>query len=349
MALRDWVTGAVTATTMATTPAMIASTSQQTGIPTRALQAYVHAAHQSSCGVHWQDLAAVGAVETGHGTHGGATLATDGKVTQPIVSHAGAGGPMQFMPDTWAGYVALGVTDGDGDGTSDVNDIDDAARAAAEYLCRNGYDPADPTEAWGRYNGGGNWAAKTESQSYVQLAAAYKAELPAGDLDPAAPAPDLAARFAAAWRSLVAAAKRFIDEPVVTVLHDHDTAAVGPTGHIVSVHGIEVDEAIAPQVRALLTDADADGITLGGSGWRSTETTRELRVRNGCPDIDVSPSSSCDTPTALPGHSMHERGLAIDFDIDAGSPEHAWLQANAARYGLFNLPSEYWHWSTTGS
>ena len=25
-----------------------------------------------------------------------------------------------------------------------------------------------------------------------------------------------------------------------------------------------------------------------------------------------------------------------------------WLKANAARYGFYNLPSEAWHWSTTG-
>ena len=30
------------------------------------------------------------------------------------------------------------------------------------------------------------------------------------------------------------------------------------------------------------------------------------------------------------------------------SPCYQWLAANASHYGLFNLPSEPWHWSVTG-
>jgi hypothetical protein len=47
---------------------------------------------------------------------------------------------------------------------------------------------------------------------------------------------------------------------------------------------------------------------------------------------------------------MHERGLAIDFRNcnSRGSACYRWLAANASRFGLFNLPSEPWHWSTTG-
>ena len=49
-------------------------------------------------------------------------------------SSAGAQGPMQFMPATFAAY---GV-DGDGDGDRDVQDPADAVFSAANYLCRNG-------------------------------------------------------------------------------------------------------------------------------------------------------------------------------------------------------------------
>jgi D-alanyl-D-alanine carboxypeptidase len=51
---------------------------------------------------------------------------------------------------------------------------------------------------------------------------------------------------------------------------------------------------------------------------------------------------------------MHERGLAIDvmssgrLITSRADPAFRWLQANAARYGFFNLPSEPWHWSTNG-
>ncbi|MGH9112319.1 MAG: hypothetical protein ACRDZN_08480 [Acidimicrobiales bacterium] len=31
------------------------------------------------------------------------------------------------------------------------------------------------------------------------------------------------------------------------------------------------------------------------------------------------------------------------------SPCYRWLAGRAASYGLYNLPSEAWHWSTNGS
>ena len=45
-------------------------------------------------------------------------------------------GPTQFIPSTWATYAS----DGDGNGTSDPFDIDDAAAATAKYLCAAGGD-----------------------------------------------------------------------------------------------------------------------------------------------------------------------------------------------------------------
>ena len=66
-----------------------------------------------------------------------------------------------------------------------------------------------------------------------------------------------------------------------------------------------------------------------------------------------SPSTACNPQTAIPGTSNHEHGEAIDFTtngdtIHAGSPAFSWLKINAGKYGLKNLPSENWHWSTTG-
>ena len=45
-------------------------------------------------------------------------------------------GPLQFIPSTWETWGA----DGDGDGVADPNDLDDAAFAAARYLCADGHD-----------------------------------------------------------------------------------------------------------------------------------------------------------------------------------------------------------------
>ena len=72
-------------------------------------------------GLSWKVLAAIGQVESGHGRNVGP-------------SSAGALGPMQFLPSTWAQYAV----DGDGDGKADIMSPYDAVPAAALYLCRNG-------------------------------------------------------------------------------------------------------------------------------------------------------------------------------------------------------------------
>ncbi len=125
----------------------------------------------------------------------------------------------------------------------------------------------------------------------------------------------------------------------------------------VVVEGIRVHRSIATNVRALLEAAEADGIELSGWGWRDTNTQIRLR-RQHCGTTEYAiyrmPSSQCSPPTARPGSSQHERGLAIDFTYNGGSIStrrnagFRWLDANAAAFGLKNLASEPWHWSTTG-
>lgn len=60
-------------------------------------------------------------------------------------------GPMQFIPGTWRLWGA----DGNGDGVADPQNIEDAALAAADYLCAGGRDlsrPADLQAAVLSYN-----------------------------------------------------------------------------------------------------------------------------------------------------------------------------------------------------
>ncbi len=141
--------------------------SARTDVPARALRAYADATlatdvETPGCGLGWTTLAAIGAVESGHGTFGGATLLDDGRPSRPVVGPALDGrpglaalpadpggtawhadpvwdhavGPLQFLPSTWQRWAA----DGDDDGVADPHDLDDAALAAARYLCAGGRD-----------------------------------------------------------------------------------------------------------------------------------------------------------------------------------------------------------------
>ena len=109
---------------------------------------------------------------------------------------------------------------------------------------------------------------------------------------------------------------------------------------------IDINVSLASNLNKLIKDARAAGINFGGGGFRSYEEQVALYNSN-CS------GGSCSPPTATPGNSNHEKGLAIDFTTDgstirSGSAGFNWLVANASKYGLINLPSESWHWSVTG-
>jgi hypothetical protein len=101
-------------------------------IPADYLLLYQRTAARS--GLDWTILAAIGAIESGHGRNNGP-------------SSAGALGPMQFMPATWRDYAV----DGNGDGRLDVNDPEDAIATAAGYLRASGA-PANYRQALFAYN-----------------------------------------------------------------------------------------------------------------------------------------------------------------------------------------------------
>ncbi len=136
------------------------------------------------------------------------------------------------------------------------------------------------------------------------------------------------------------------------------TISITGSGSIVSVRGIRVHQSIASQLASMLTAAEGDGISLSGGGYR--DPSRQIALRRAhCGSSNyavyrMSPSA-CSPPTARPGQSLHERGLAIDFTYNGrainsrSSPAFRWLRANAAGYGFYNLPSEPWHWSVNGN
>lgn len=149
--------------------------SQRTGIPVAALQAYGYTERvleqtHRSCQLSWTTLAAIGYVESGHGSANDATLRPDGVSTPEIIGPPlnGQGGtsripdsdhgqldhdttwdhaigPMQFIPGTWQSVGA----DGDNDGARNPHDLDDAALAAGTYLCQGGRNMSIPGDWWG--------------------------------------------------------------------------------------------------------------------------------------------------------------------------------------------------------
>jgi hypothetical protein len=126
---------------------------------------------------------------------------------------------------------------------------------------------------------------------------------------------------------------------------------------LTTVRTITINCQIASQLDKMLSAAQADGFTLTGQGYRSADQQIAVRRSNcGPSDYDVyqMPPGDCHPPTALPGTSMHEVGLAVDFMWNGSllsshsNPAWQWLNAHAATYGFYNLPSESWHWSVNG-
>ncbi|MEU8255957.1 lytic transglycosylase domain-containing protein [Micromonospora inaquosa] len=144
------------------------------GVPAIAMQAYgyaelVLAQTNRSCALSWTTLAAIGQVESGHGSANRARLGQDGKALPPIIGLPLDGkdgrmriidtdrgaldedstfdraiGPMQFIPTTWQEIGA----DADNDGSKDPHDLDDAALAAGNYLCKGGRNLSIPGDWW---------------------------------------------------------------------------------------------------------------------------------------------------------------------------------------------------------
>lgn len=152
------------------------ATAAATGIPARALHAYAGvglrmAEERPGCDVTWVTLAAIGWIESHHGTIDGRRLTAEGSPDRAIVGVPLDGrpgvrairdtdggrwdgdatwdravGPMQFIPSTWQRWQV----DASGTGTADPQHIDDAALAAARYLCAAGRGSLSDPQAWYR-------------------------------------------------------------------------------------------------------------------------------------------------------------------------------------------------------
>lgn len=117
---------------------------------------------------------------------------------------------------------------------------------------------------------------------------------------------------------------------------------------LVDVNGAQLSPRFADKWRPLVAAAAADGVNLTGGGYRSHAAQVALYEKN-CKN------GRCNPPTARPGTSNHETGDAIDVTMPGStnaekrrSREFQWLARHAGTYGVYNLPSEPWHWSING-
>ncbi|HZI97891.1 MAG TPA: lytic transglycosylase domain-containing protein [Actinomycetales bacterium] len=195
------------------------------GIPARALQTYrfseaLLGKADPACNLPWSLVAAIGRVESNHGSFGGNRLGTDGVARPGIIGIALDGsrntaritdsdggrwdgdatfdravGPMQFIPGTWS----LVGSDAEPDGSRNPQDIDDAAAATGVYLCSGSGDLTEASDLYRavrRYNNSDSYV-----RTVIAIANAYARgvrALPASALpaahssSPVTPAPVLA-------------------------------------------------------------------------------------------------------------------------------------------------------------
>ncbi|MBB4929420.1 hypothetical protein F4561_000240 [Lipingzhangella halophila] len=169
-------------------PEWVTRVASGTGIPSRALHGYAAAQlrlteEQPECQIAWPTLAAIGAVESHHGTLTGGEIEPDGRAsidvigvplngadgTEVIADTDGgeldgdpqwdrAVGPMQFIPSTWQRWGSSAADERE----PDPQHIDDAALSAARYLCSGGRDLTVARDWWSAI------MAYNESQSYTR-------------------------------------------------------------------------------------------------------------------------------------------------------------------------------------
>ena len=112
---------------------------------------------------------------------------------------------------------------------------------------------------------------------------------------------------------------------------------------------VRVDERIADSVREMFESASNQGLQLHIlSSYRSYERQREIfngsmndRIAEGFSPLDA--FNETKTRVALPGHSEHQLGLALDIvsahdhtldERQGQTPEGIWLRDNSWRYGF---------------
>lgn len=111
-----------------------------------------------------------------------------------------------------------------------------------------------------------------------------------------------------------------------------------------------------PQLMTMIDDASKEGVSLTFAKAFVTMSEqiyiRQMFIkkvnRDKVDDMEFilnAPVWEFSPLVGLPGHSNHQDGYAIDFNVTGKPTVYAWLVKNAIRYGFVRtIPSERWHW-----
>jgi hypothetical protein len=297
-------------------------------IPADYLMLYQQAGARSD--VPWAVLAAIGWVETRHGT-------LDAPGVRAGSNSAGAAGPMQFgiggrAGDTWGGAPTRAVppqlgygVDGNGDGIADVYNPADAIPAAAAYLLAHGA-PDDLRSALLAYN---------RADWYVDDVL------------------DKAAAYTNGGTVAVAGAVDFctsIDAPEYRPGGETGTWGGHANGRI------PLDQLCPITANGrLLLRCDAAQAFLAMDAAHTAELGRSIVVTDAYRDLAGQVDVHRRKPelAATPGTSTHGWGLAVDMAVGGwNGPTFRWLERNGPRFGWHHPPwahkdgskPEAWHW-----
>lgn len=276
-------------------------------------------------------------------------------------SYVGAQGPMQFMPLTWWRYRNSNPLHQPGD----VMDLTDAVFATANMLSQDGkIDTSSPfgsaddmyregtvVYALAVYNAGspGNFN-NSQTREYVRLAEQeYRAYFdgepnPSGDGQCDNP-------------PVGNPTDGYPNTENLPCLGDTTEVGVAKTAKdnvikLCEKNGIIVNASVSARFSLLVDLVAQQGYTISGSGFRTMESQIALRKIN-CGTSHYAiwemPSMECRPPTAIPGTSQHEQGLAVDLvGYQYGNGIfNATRRAAADPRVMFanNVPTEPWHWA----
>jgi D-alanyl-D-alanine carboxypeptidase len=139
-----------------------------------------------------------------------------------------------------------------------------------------------------------------------------------------------------------------------------DLVGLDGTGLTVSRAGHKLRKSAFSALKSMDAAARADGVTLEvSSSYRSYDYQVEVFARN----VKELGRSQAEMVSAMPGHSQHQLGTAIDFgsitEAFADTKASRWLSANARRFGFtLSFPKgltsvtgyawESWHYRYVG-